>query len=127
MIHILLVSPDNMSLSGMLDVFDQNNATVTRAETGSSALSMVADNTYDLVVTDENVGDMTGFELAEKMIAMNPMINCAAVSSLSPKDFHEESEGLGLLMQLPVRPDHADAGNLLDHLGKIINLTGKKT
>ncbi len=127
MIHILLVSPNKKSLSGMLDTFDQKNTTVIWAENGSVALSMVADKSFDLVVPDEKLGDMTGLKFAEKLIKLNPMINCAVVSSLSPKDFHEASEGLGLLMQLPVRPEQGDAGELLNHLENILKRTGMKT
>ena len=36
------------------------------------------------------------------------MINSAAVSSLSPEKFHEASEGLGILPQLPPRPGAHD-------------------
>jgi hypothetical protein len=46
---------------------------------------------------------MTGLKFVEKLVLTNPMINCAAVSSLSSKDFHAASEGLGILMPMPVR------------------------
>jgi len=107
----------------MLDTFDQKNMAVLWAESGSTGLAMVSDKPFDLVVTDEHVGDMTGLEFAEKLITMNPMINCAAVSSLLPEEYHEASEGLGLLMQLPVKPGQEDVGKLLDHLKNILNLT----
>ncbi len=71
------------------------------------------------MVTDENLGDMTGLELIESVIASQPMLNCAAVSSLSPGDFHEASEGLGILMQLPVEAGKKEADQLLEHLKKI--------
>jgi hypothetical protein len=51
------------------------------------------------------------------------MINCAAISSLSHKDFHEASEGLGVLMQLPESPGRDDAAKLLEHLKTILNFT----
>jgi len=127
LIRILLVSPDQKSLSGMLETFDQADIELEWAGAGSTALSMVADQIFNLVVPDENLGDMTGLEFAEKLITLNPMINCALVSSLSPEDFHEASEGLGLLMQLPVKPEREGAENLLNYLKKILNLTGNKT
>ena len=36
-----------------------------------------------------------------------------------PGDFHEASEGLGILMQLPVDPGKKEADQLLDHLKRI--------
>ncbi len=52
-------------------------------------------------------------------------MNCAAVSSLSADDFHEASEGLGVMMQLPLEPDLKDAEKLVEYLKTILNLTKK--
>jgi len=89
----------------------------------AAALEKVTGQNYDLMITDENLGDMTGLELAEKVIKINPMINCAAVSSLSHDEFHEASEGLGILMQLPVRAGVAQAKDILKRLREVIGLT----
>ncbi len=56
---------------------------------------------------------MTGLKLAAKLLTVNPMINCTAVSSLSSAEFHEASEGLGLLSQLPANPGREQAEELL--------------
>ncbi|OGP62327.1 MAG: hypothetical protein A2V65_05270 [Deltaproteobacteria bacterium RBG_13_49_15] len=47
------------------------------------------------------------------------------LDSLSPHDFHEASEGLGILMQLPPAPEKLDAEKLLKHLKTILILTRK--
>ncbi|MCK5229369.1 MAG: hypothetical protein KAR13_03835, partial [Desulfobulbaceae bacterium] len=80
----------------------------------------------DLVIIDEKFSDMTGLEFAEKLVTVNPMMNCAMVSSLSPEDFHEATEGLGILMQLPLASGKEDAEKLLKHLNSILNLTNRK-
>jgi hypothetical protein len=69
---------------------------------------------------------MTGIEFMKKLLSINPMINCAAVSLLSPEEFHEASEGLGVLMQLPVSPGKQDAQNLLQRLNDLKNLLTPK-
>jgi len=102
---------------------EENDAQIKWAESGSYALSMIAERNFDIVVTDENLGDMTGLELIKTVIAQKPMVNCAVVSSLLSEDFHEASEGLGILMQLPVNPGHEYAEELLEHLKKILNLS----
>jgi len=94
------------------------------AESGRMALDMVAKTPVDLVVADEDLGDMSGLKLAYKVLSVNPMINCAVASGLSHEDFHEASEGLGLLAQLSLQPDAAQADDLLRHLKKIKNLSG---
>ena len=83
---------------------------------------MIAQRDFDLVVTDENLGDMTGLEFIKTVITQKPMVNCAAVSTLLPEDFHEASEGLGILMQLPVRPGPEYTKELLEHLKNILDL-----
>ncbi len=80
-----------------------------------------------MVVGDENLPDMTGLAFVEKLILKNPMICCAAVSSLSEVDYHEASEGFGILMQLPLRPQREDAEALYLHLEKILNVSKPRT
>jgi len=102
----------------------EDNGTQTAwAESGSYALSKIADRDFDLVVTDENLVDMTGLELIKTAVKMKPLVNFAAVSSRSSKEFHEASEGLGILMQLPVNPGYEQAKQLLEHLKKIQHLS----
>lgn len=115
--RILLVTPDKASLSLLASsLAAQDGVDLSWAPSGGKALDLIADTDFDLVVTDERLGDMTGLELSAKLISINPMINCAAVSSLSPADFHEASEGLGLMDPLPLRPGKEKADSLLQRL-----------
>ena len=98
----------------------ESDVKTTWAESVSYALSMLAERDFDLVVTDEDLGDMTGLEFIKTVITQKPMVNCAAISSLSPDDFHVASEGLGVLMQLPVNPGYEYAEILLKRLEKIM-------
>jgi DNA-binding NtrC family response regulator len=123
MIHILLTGGDLLSKSAFKTALDESAAQSTCLTTGSQALCAVSEKVFDLLVADENLGDMTGLELIESVIAKQPMLNCVAVSSLSPSDFHEASEGLGVLMQLPVEPGKKEADQLLEHLSKIRSLS----
>ncbi len=63
MIIFLLVGPDKKSLSGMLEAFDLNKISIEWAQSGETALSMIADKNIDLVVADEKLGDMTGIAI----------------------------------------------------------------
>jgi CheY-like chemotaxis protein len=101
---------------------EENQVRTAWAESGSNAIVKIAEGRFDLVVTDENLGDMTGLEFIKKVISKNPLVNCVAVTSLLPGDFHEASEGLGILMQLPVRPGQEQAQKLLGQLKNILNL-----
>jgi CheY-like chemotaxis protein len=106
---------------------EENQVQTAWAESGSNAIGRIAEERFDLVVTDENLGDMTGLEFIEKVISIKPMVNCAAITSLLPADFHEASEGLGILMSLPVRPGQEQADKLLVQLKTILNLAEQTT
>ena len=123
--RLLLVTSNKDSLSLLASTLAaQDGVDLSWAQSGDKALDMISNTAFDLVVTDERLGDMTGLELAAKLISINPMINCAAVSSLSPEDFHEASEGLGLMDQLPLRSGKEEADNLLQRLIDLKNLMG---
>jgi two-component SAPR family response regulator len=89
-------------------------------------LERIGKTAVDLVVADETLGDMTGLDLIKRLVAINPLINCAAVSSLSKEAYHEASEGLGILMQLPPKPAGADGQRLMAHLNQILGLSSQK-
>ncbi len=68
---------------------------------------------------------MTGRKLVETIIFKNPMINCVVLSALSHDEFHEAYEGLGVLMQFPLKPDKTSALKLLDHMNRIALISGQ--
>lgn len=123
MLKLLLVHNNQKSLSELITVLNENDdIEILHAGSGNKALEMAKAGAYDLVVTDEDLGDMSGIAFIRKLISVNPMINCVAVSSLSEKDFHEETEGLGLMNHLPANPEKADAEELLQNLRHIRGL-----
>jgi len=127
MIKILLVTSEREPFSEFAAVLKQkDDVELSWAATGQEALEAISDNPVDLVVVNENIGDMTGIEFMKKLLSINPMINSAAVSPLAPEEFHEASEGLGVLMQLPVSPGKLDAENLLQRLNDLKNLLKPK-
>ena len=127
MIKILLVTSEREPFSEFAAVLKQkDDVELSWAATGQEALEAISDNPVDLVVVNENIGDMTGIEFMKKLLSINPMINSAAVSLLAPEEFHEASEGLGVLMQLPVSPGKLDAENLLQRLNDLKNLLKPK-
>ena len=86
------------------------------AHDGAAALESVAANSPALVVVDASIGGDSGLDLIQRLIGVDAFIQTAAVSSLSHDDFHEASEGLGVMVQLPPKPSRADALKLLQTL-----------
>jgi DNA-binding response OmpR family regulator len=124
MYRLLLVASDKDALSDFASaLLAHGDVDLSWADSGSTALDAASGTQVDLVVTDENLDDMSGLKLALKMLSVNPMINCAAVSTLSDEDFHEASEGLGLLAQLPLQPGAEQAEELLQRLRDLKNIS----
>ena len=113
MIGILLAGDDKDALSGLKSGFEQcEKVRLYQAGSCEAAFQLILDHTVDLVIVDEAIGDITGVGFAEKLVSVSPMTHCAVVSSLSENEFHEASEGLGVLMQLPPRPEEKEAWSL---------------
>ena len=123
MLKLLLVSPDKDVLSDFASALTKHgDVEFSWAESGETALQIASTTPLDLIITAETLGDMTGLELAGRLLTVNPMINCASVSRLSPEKFHEVSEGMGLMAQLPTKPGEAQAEELLQRLKHIKGL-----
>jgi CheY-like chemotaxis protein len=123
MFKLLLVSKNRNSFSDFISALKENDSNeVLFAGSGEEALKMVKDNAVDLVITDEDLADMSGLEFVRRLITVNPFINCAAISHLTEKEFHEASEGLGIMNHLSSDPKGADAEDVLKTLRQIKGL-----
>lgn len=76
----------------------------------------------DLMIVDEEVDGLSNLDIARHIVMTNAMVNLAVVSSLSHEDFHEVSEGLGILAQLPRSPGEDDASKLLEAIEQVSSL-----
>jgi len=121
--RLLCVTPNKATFADLLTEIEQQGGTIDWAASGDQALKTIRKKKFDLVITDESLGDMTGLELTKRLVAINPTINSAVVSSLSKEAYHKASEGLGILMQLPSRPNRADGQQLMTRLNQILGLT----
>ena len=121
---LLVVDPENDSLSELDSVLTQSDdVSLVRAGSAREALDLVSEEKMDFVIADEGLGDKAGLELIADIVSINPMITCAVVSGLAPGAFHEASEGLGIMTQLPTHPDKEHAESFLQQLRQIKNLT----
>lgn len=118
--QILAVSSDELVFNKMNQYLSKHeDVTVTSIHTGDEALKKIKDTSFDLVIAEETLSDMGGVDFVKKCIAINFMINCVLTGSKTPEKFHEDTEGLGVLMQLPASPNREDVEQLLKYLDKI--------
>jgi two-component SAPR family response regulator len=64
-------------------------------------------------VIDEILPDMPGLDLVRRLLPINAMINTVMISALPSEAFHDASEGLGIMAQLPPQPTPEDARTIL--------------
>jgi len=120
MIKIIIVSPHQENFSDFSAALaGHEDVALERLTSGAQVLDLAADSPVDLVVADEALSDMTGLELAGRLVRLNPMINCACASQLSEEAFHEASEGLGLMPKLGPDPGREAAEALLSTIRQL--------
>ncbi len=118
--RVLLVTKDIgrfSALKGRLQ--QQQEILLASATNGDAGLTQLKNEKIDVVIVDEHLGDMSGIAFVNQLVKINPLANTAIVSTLSHEEFHEATEGLGVLMQLPAQPQEKDAEALLTILEKI--------
>ena len=127
MLSILLIgkNPDGLAeLAAALK--KEEGIRVTKAVSAQEAWGILGNCRVDAVVIDENLADEEALPFVKQLVKQQPLINCAMVSTLAAKDFHEVTEGLGVLMQLPVNPGVQEVAQMLQILQSIGALLAQK-
>jgi DNA-binding NarL/FixJ family response regulator len=90
-----------------------------QAATGTEALEAGRTLSPHLMVIDD-LPDTEPLSLVQKLLTVNAMVNTAVVSPLTDEEFHEASEGLGILGRLPSEPGIGEAADLLQKLRQVL-------
>jgi CheY-like chemotaxis protein len=118
---IVLVSPRADTWGAFATALSHlGSSKVLEARNGAEALSAVREKGPVAMVIDQDLEDMPGKELARHVIQINAMIHLALVSDQPEAIFHEATEGLGILMQLPPRPGRQEAVQLSECLAGVL-------
>jgi two-component SAPR family response regulator len=127
MITILLAGAGKDALSELASGFKAfPEIKLSRVDSCKKAFQLISEKSVDLVIVDETIDDLSGIGFAEKLVSVSPMTHCSVVSPLSENDFQEATEGLGVLMQLPPRPDKNQAKRVVEHLTTVLNLIDRQ-
>lgn len=95
---------------------------VDSVSSASEALHVLRMAPPHLAVVDVDLPDAQPMVLVQQMLMVNAMVNTAVVSAMSEDEFHEASEGLGVLCPLPLDPGKGDALALLAKLKSVMGL-----
>ena len=123
MIRIVLASARPQGLTAFAAALSSNpEIQLKRVGSGTGVLEAVRTTTPHLVIIDCGLGDAGPLELVRQLLMVNAMVNTAVISPLAEADFHEVSEGLGVLGRLPEEPGESDAYDLLGKLKRVLGV-----
>lgn len=107
---ILAVTERSVELAEFLNALqEQAGMDVMVATSGKAALERMKADQPPFVVLDLELPDAEPFRLAMDILSVSAMTNLAAITGLSEADFHDKSEGLGMLCAIPPEPGATDA------------------
>jgi two-component system phosphate regulon response regulator OmpR len=85
--HILIVDDDNRILKLLKKFLSQNNYLVSTSTSTSEAINLLSNFTYDLIILDVMMPEITGLEFATKIKASGSIMPIVMLTALSePED-----------------------------------------
>ena len=125
MLRILLVSARQGTIRALAEgLSSEPDVHLDQVGSGAEALRTVCTASPQLAVIDSELPDTEPLLLVQELLMVNAMVNTAVISPLSDDEFHEASEGLGVLARLPFMPCKSDAAQLLHKLRKVLGEIG---
>lgn len=123
MLRLLLVTTRQAKTGSFVEgLSSDGNVRLDRVASKDAALDFVRDNPPHLVIIDSELSGLEPLKLVAELLTVNAMVNTAVMSSLSDHEFHETTEGFGILDRLPIVPDEEDARNLLHKLRRVLGI-----
>jgi DNA-binding NarL/FixJ family response regulator len=123
MLRIVLATARPQALEAFAAALASNpEVQVQLAPNGAAALEATRTAAPQLVIIDQSLADAEPLELVQKLLMVNAMVNTAVISPVSEDEFHEASEGLGVLASLPESPGAVEAADLLKKLQTVLGL-----
>lgn len=124
MIEVVLVESANNPLDNLAALLTEAGDThIKRINAMEEARKALVNQAFDVAVISDNLDGMDGIDFIKEIVKMNPMANCALISDLSEKQFHEATEGLGVLMQIPSNTQEKHVIDLLQQIRRVLQLT----
>lgn len=112
----IIASQRQNELRPFLDALKGEGIETLCAKSAAEALDLARGARPQLLIADQGLPDMAPLDLAARALHVDAFINTAVVSELPDEEFHEKSEGLGVLAQLPLSPGPDDAKRLAGSL-----------
>jgi DNA-binding NtrC family response regulator len=115
---ILLITSRPDQLKSFIHALDRDREIVT-VESIQETVKAIEKSTPALVIVDDQVLGVAGLDIVRHLISVNAFIQTAVLSALDQQEFHEQSEGLGILSKLPLVPKEEEAQKLIKQLRQV--------
>ena len=123
MYTLLLVSPRMGDLSNFTDTISaQPDIILHQVDSRKDTLRMVQEQKPHLVIIDQEIREKNPLDLVMEILVINAMINTAMITSMDADEWHEKSEGLGMMPPISNPPTEKDAHALLESFRKMPGL-----
>ena len=119
---ILIVDDELLIRNFLAETLRRKNFDVTTAENGAKALSYLKENTYDFVITDMKMPDITGIDVLKKVKELSPQTVVLVITAFGSIENAVEAMKLGAFNYLikPFSPDTIEA--LIDKAREHVSL-----
>ena len=118
--ELLLVTPRPEVWNECLAVFQRGDNTLQQAASLEDAAPIIRDTPPVLAILDLELEGKALRQAVIDIMMINASVHTAVVSDMDPDEFHEATEGLGILMPLPTFPKADDAERLLKALAGVM-------
>jgi CheY-like chemotaxis protein len=102
-IHILWTDDEIDLLKPYILFLEERDYMVTTAANGADALTLVAENDFDLIFLDENMPGISGLEALERIKTMKPSIPVVMITKSEEEDIMDEALG-GKISDYLIKP-----------------------
>jgi CheY-like chemotaxis protein/nitrogen-specific signal transduction histidine kinase len=89
--RLLIIEDNDIERAGIIELLAHDDIDVIAVSTGSEALEVMREGTFDCCVVDLRLPDMSGFELLDR-IQINPTLRDLPVVVFTGKELSEEEE-----------------------------------
>ncbi len=98
---VLIVDNNTHAKNGLSEILTDEGYLVDVAPNATVALSLDISN-YNVLITDQNLTDLSGLELANRVNAINPNIEVVIITSFQIQDWQNNPDYLCLTKPLEV-------------------------
>jgi len=95
-VKILVVDDEEVIRELIFRLLEREGRLIHRAASGPDALEMIARRSYDILVVDKNMPEVTGFDVIRAARQKNPRIKTILVTAYASEDLGEKMKEYGI-------------------------------